>query len=459
MSAVIFRAFTTKEDRDNIASELVIKFPKNSGKEPILMYSRDDETINVPKYWAKSNRLPICIKSYQVDEECDYQDEIIQSFSYLGQILDHQHQIVDETVHNIIRDGCSLISTYTGSGKSHMTCQVISKIGPIYPLYTNLIIINNKVLLGQWIVTILSSFNCDLMEIGTSGKLYQWFKHENGVKKKIIKNDTNITYPQIVVCMVRRIKYIPDQLLNTVNLMVVDEAQDLCSEMSIKLLLEISPLNLLFCTATPVRDDGSTKFIEVMCPKSNYVRLANPHEYNIKVVNTGVTLKNIRTISKKDWAELRNLLCSSEIRNKLILNIINRIGDQRSMILTDRIKHANLLNDLFHQNSIESSVIVDKVTKKNYVPKRVLICTTSKAGTGFDEKTFCDEQYEISNFNNMIITMSIKSHQKWIQYIGRMRGGGDIYYLLDKGKVFNNHFNDLIDAMNEYEMKYNISRV
>ena len=59
-----------------------------------------------------------------------------------------------------------------------------------------------------------------------------------------------------------RIDKIPQELLDAVGFLIIDEAHTFCTETRIKSLLRVKPRYIISCTATPDREDGLYSMIE-----------------------------------------------------------------------------------------------------------------------------------------------------------------------------------------------------
>jgi len=452
MSVKIPRPFVSKKVGKKIVDDLTIRFPKDSDKAPIPMYLNLDGDIILPKYYglilADEYNLPIDIRV----EELGIPDEEDRLKFLIELTIDRVDQsvVIEECMQYLFDYGSVILASYTGSGKTIMACKLISNLLSKDDDSLAMIITGRTGLMDQWAESIDISLDVGYAVIGLKKS-----KLCRGGGLPVIFEDV-----RILICMEKRISKLDEATLARVKVLVIDEGHDLCTKCSIENILSINhPEHIVVCTATPVRDNGSTIFLEnLTCGK--IVRRYDPRHHELRCINTGVKTSSIKVNSKNDWQLVKKYLYSNTHRTNVVVEYVIANIDLNPMILVDYTKQADELKEIFESRDYGCSLIMEKVKKKDYTPKQILICTTGKCGTGFDEKSFCGRGVDVPDRQLLIITLSIKVKDRIAQWIGRNRHPEPIIgYLKDTGKAFDNHYKAVIQTLQMNKVDYTETKI
>lgn len=125
---------------------------------------------------------------------------------------------------------------------------------------------------------------------------------------------------------------------------------------------------------------------------------------------------------------LINELWEDEERNRLIFDQIKRYSNRKILILTDRIEHIKLLEELLIQNSIEYVAVHGSLSKKEQNENmqkvedaNLILATTSFFGEGID----------FPHLNTIIFATPISYYGRLVQYLGRIGRDGQKCLAID----------------------------
>lgn len=197
---------------------------------------------------------------------------------------------------------------------------------------------------------------------------------------------------------------------NTIGILIVDEAHIACASEMSKALLYFNPRVAIALTATPHREDGMDKALELYFGDYDTTRIIRIAKEPFLVYRLPTGIKPIFTYNsfgKKDWNSVITSLIESDVRNKLIIRLIEKFSEFTILVLTKRKTHCNILATELKRLNITNTVMTG-TTKKYDKTARVLLSTYSKLGVGFDD----------GRLNMLIVACSVKQVE---QYAGRLR--------------------------------------
>lgn len=130
-----------------------------------------------------------------------------------------------------------ILNASCGFGKSFCALKILEEIG-----VSSLILVDENLLLDQWVENITNDCIFDLNKLGIVGK-----GKEDYIDKDIIvaSKDTLINRPEII-----------DYINQNIGFVIVDEAHVASADIFQKVLKNLSPNRILGLTATPKRSDG-----------------------------------------------------------------------------------------------------------------------------------------------------------------------------------------------------------
>lgn len=277
------------------------------------------------------------------------------------------------------------------------------------------IIVNNIVLINQWIESIKTFFgdHVRLQLLTAKNKIIQGCQF-------YIMNAINVSKREIK-------EY--DQL--NIGLVIVDECHLIMTKIFSKSLHKLCPRYLLGLSATPFRPDGFDILLELYFGIKKVVRkLYHPHK--VHVIETKIKInpekdKNQNII----WTSVIDQQVNHENRNKIIIDLCQKHADRNILILTKRIKQIEYLQTELEKLNINVTSMKDNDIDfdKN---ARVLIATFKKVGTGFSHDKL-----------NMLI-LACDTEEYFMQYLGRVFRTPDvdpyIFDLVDSNPILRKHF-------------------
>lgn len=336
------------------------------------------------------------------------------NIKFTRQLFETQTPMYQQAILDLNMQLTANLNIYTGAGKTILATALVSYLSKL-----TLVLVTNTILLEQW----LSSFRrfttaiCYIVD-----GLFLGDPHTN-----------------VIICMTSRIHYIPTEWLSLIGTLIIDESHTFCSVSRVPAILSVCPKYIITASATPERDNNMHVMMEALSGTHRIIKISEK-PFIVTQYNTGynetIPIKN----DIPDWNALVNMLCEDEYRNSLILDLVKlHHKTQKILILTVRQEHVLYL----YQKINDMGVKCDYMTgnKKSYSDSNVLVGTTKKIGTGFDEESACEDFGGI-RISRLILAVSIKSLKLLEQVAGRVFRSDfpEIDYLVDDNKISGNHF-------------------
>jgi len=375
---------------------------------PIDFYLYDETTGNIKIPYKYSCVLFGCNLNKNIRHP-------IIDIKFTKQLFESQIDIYESALKSLT-DTCFVnLNIYTGAGKTILASKLVSMLSRV-----TLVLVTNTILCPQWYKTMINY---------TTSKPY--------IVDGILTCDP---YTNVLICMTSRIHYIPQEWLNLVGTLVIDESHTFCSASRVQALLSTTPLYCITCSATPIRDDGMHVMMECLSGIDRIIRISKK-PFNVTRYNTGYNPEiPLTRDGMTNWSELVNMMCGDEERNNIILDLIKKYANtDKILVLTTRQEHVYQL----HKMILALGIKCDYMTgiKKSYSDSTVLVASIKKVGTGFDEESAC-EDFNGIRINRLILPVSIKSVSLLEQVAGRVFRSQfpEIDYLIDDNKVSEKHF-------------------
>lgn len=429
MSRSIEKNSLTKEKRDEICKKCVVKMTPNviyrtGGRRPIKPQAKTIITLEeCEKYYKLPFRTAKILGFYS--HRLELEPKV--GFSKNTVTLRHfQENAIFLSLEKIKKYKTLLIKFPPGFGK---TITAISLWR--YIRNKTVILINRSTLIESWKNTISLCF-------GEDHNIKVWIVGED----KVPEYDADI-----IICMAQRFKHIPEEVRLNVGTMIVDEAHLFCTPSHIKPLLSFSPNYIIFATATPVKNDGSSQIIDHFIEKDSWLTYVSKRPYIVHSIFTGFNLIDMCRENEKEvtYQNKYKFAHRDSRRNDLIKHIVKLSQEQQKkcMVLTTTQEHVKILSEHFSDlDCVVAEFYKNIKTCSNY---NVLIGTVPKIGTGYDEATVC-KQFDNVKSNVLILCTSIKSENLFEQLIGRiMRGDAPhVVWLIDDDSNPKHHLYDML---------------
>ena len=335
-------------------------------------------------------------------------------FNFIQPLYEIQEDPAMKALNELNSKGSTILNLHTGSGKTVIGAFLAAKMHKL-----TLILIASTVLIPQWQKTFIDFTDAKVWIVGEEPP----------------------PFAHIIVCMDTRFSKLPSSYLQSIGTIIIDEAHQFCTSTRAECLLGCSPAYVIAMTATLERKNGMHSMIHAICgPES--IRKISTKPFNVYRYNTGISVptKLTRT-GDVNWPDITSKLCESKERNSLIIDLIRNNPGFKILVLTWLVEHVEFL-------SIQLSMLNENVdfmagNKKSYTDSRILIGTISKIGTGFDEKTACQD-WNGFRLNILILVGSMKNRGLLEQVAGRVFRSEfpQIIHFVDDMKISENHWNE-----------------
>jgi superfamily II DNA or RNA helicase len=276
-----------------------------------------------------------------------------------GSLLDRQKEIRTSVFDILNRTHSVLLCLHTGFGKTIFTIYLMHKLRK-----HTLILCHRKIIIEQWKEAVLKYLPEVSVDIWTP-------------KMSIDKQ------PDILIANASSITKWSVDRYKQYGLLVADEVHTMCTEQMSRGFSLICPQYVIGLSATPFREDGLDRLLELYIGPEMVVREMKK-QFNVYKVNTGFTPRVEYTADGgTDWNSVLESQAQSPERNQLLVNLIRFFSTRVILVLVKRVDHAHTLCQLLKEKGENVDVFLGSSKKANY-DSRVLIATYSKGGVGFD---------------------------------------------------------------------------
>lgn len=389
-------------------------FNKGPTKEPIEFYISTTEYIDLPMAFAAAltQQLPNRnLKHYKLSKE-----EL--AFKKDCSLYPKQVEVGKTALEYLNNYGGVHLGLYTGFGKTIMSTWLSCQLG-----YLTLVFMNRTPLIKQWKKSYTDFTNAKIWVVG---------------EKFPPVSDGN--YISVILCMNGRFHNIPQQLVNLIGTVIVDESHNFCTKGNVNCLLGTKPRYFISCSATLKRDDGMENMITSIIGNKNEIHRHYSEPFNFYEYKTGISVSiHKNSQGTTDFSRLITDLCECQERNKIITDLILQEKDKKILVLTGRVNHCKRLFEILKEKNENVDFLAGK--KNLYNDSRVLLGTYDKIGEGFDEANFCDD-YKGIRLNMLILCTTFKSIKRLTQTCGRVFRAQmpTIYDMVDEIKLAKTHF-------------------
>ena len=403
MSVIIPIEELNEKQKIKLEDELLITIENGSGmfKQVSYFYPYElvENNVIVPFDYGV-NKMKRSRRNREDFEKCD--------LKFIGKLRPEQSKVRDEMFEVMNKYGCVMLSAHVGFGKTLMAVYISSKM----KMKTLIIIPNKVVLIDQWV------------------KSYEKFTFEPNVQVLKTKDELD---PEAEVYIMNGINILkkPRDFFKNIGCVIVDEAHLLVSEKMSKCLRYVQPRYLLGLTATPYRPDSFDKLLKLNFGEKVVFRKLNREHMVYKVMTKFVPDSKIGNNGKVDWNSVLSSQAESEVRNDIILRIVQLFFDRVFLILCKRVKQAHYLVEKLSEMGEDVTSLIGQ-NKDFEHTSRILVATSSKAGVGFDHP----------RLNTILLAGDLEEY--FIQYLGRCMRTRDgipyIFDLVDEHNVLKRHW-------------------
>jgi len=408
-------------DNPQIKTLLALRKPLYNTPKQIKNYEEDEEYLKLPRgvlgfvlKILKQNAV-----SYSID---DKRVSIKEEFPLIKYEL-RDEQIL--AISKVLKKDFSICVAPPGFGKTLIGAKMIEQ-----RKVNTLIVVNKNMLLDQWIQRFVDYFGMNKKEIGFLGK------------------SKNKLTGKLDIATMQSLKNKPE-IIKNYSFVIVDECHHIPAvtfEQIIKLFCGKYVLGL---SATPNRKDGLEPILFQQLGQISYeYKKKRTITHRVKVVNTDFTSQ------ADNYAQLINEITIDKHRNDLIINEVKEYINRKILVLTDRIEHINILEELLIKNNLKYVSIHGSLGKKEQQENleqiessNLILATTSYFGEGID----------FPHLNTIIFVTPISYYGRLVQYLGRVGRDGQECLAIDlldsKNAMLNSTFKKRLEGYKQMHYK------
>ncbi|MCT7529298.1 DEAD/DEAH box helicase [Aliarcobacter cryaerophilus] len=324
----------------------------------------------------------------------------------------------EDAIKEILKYDSSICVAPPGFGKTLIGAKIFEQRA-----VKTLIIVNKNMLLDQWISRFVDYFGYKKSDIGFLGK------------------SQNRLNGNIDIATMQSLNNIPE-LVENYTQVIVDECHHIPALTFEQIVKNFKGKYILGLSATPNRKDELDPIL--------YQQLGNiSYEYKKPKTHTNrlLVIKTEFTSSADNYAAIINELVSNEDRNRQIVKTIKENIDRKILLLSDRIEHLNLLENILKEEKIDFVSVHGSQNKKEQVKNMQKVKTSSLI---LATSSFFGEGIDFPHLNTIIFATPISFYGRLIQYLGRIGRGNQeclaIDFLDSKNAMLNSTYKKRLEG-------------
>lgn len=323
------------------------------------------------------------------------------------ELRDEQKIVRKEALNVLSKTGSVIVSTYTGFGKTAISISLSTTVK-----MQTMVIVNKLILMKQWEESI--------------NKFCKW-----ATIQKIKSGDEIDPKAHFIIVNAINIPKRSRACYQNIGLVIVDECHLIMAETLSKGMQYLTPRYLIGLSATPYREDGLDKLLDLYFGETKIYR-GMKREHAVYKVETGFQPKiEFASNGKLNWGVVLDSQAMDEARNDIIVDIVCNHIDRIFLILVKLVKHGEIIRDKLEAKGVKVGTLFGKAQDYDK-DSQVLIGTNSKVGTGFDD----------NRLNALILAADVEAY--FLQYLGRVFRTETvvplIFDLIDNNSVLKRHF-------------------
>lgn len=324
----------------------------------------------------------------------------------------------EDAIKEILKYDSSICVAPPGFGKTLIGAKIFEQRA-----VKTLIIVNKNMLLDQWISRFVDYFGYKKSDIGFLGK------------------SQNRLNGNIDISTMQSLNNIPE-LVENYTQVIVDECHHIPALTFEQIVKNFKGKYILGLSATPNRKDELDPIL--------YQQLGNiSYEYKKPKTHTNrlLVIKTEFISSADNYAAIINELVSNEDRNRQIVKTIKENIDRKILLLSDRIEHLNLLENILKEENIDFVSVHGSQNKKEQVENMQKVKTSSLI---LATSSFFGEGIDFPHLNTIIFATPISFYGRLIQYLGRIGRGNQeclaIDFLDSKNAMLNSTYKKRLEG-------------
>lgn len=363
---IVLKDLTTQDHRKYTNSLTVRPFSFGEPTPSFECYTHNEEgELVVPRYWA-TKEIGI-----QPDMPPPVTDEGPHDWSFKGTLRPSQEDIMQSLLPIFDPDkrwGGGVLSIQCGGGKTCCAIYLMTRLK-----MKTLVVVHKEQLLYQWKESIEKFTNLDV------GLIRQ--------------NKIETTQP-IVIGMLQSLSLrdYPPEILASFNFLVVDEVHNIATKTFSKALMRITPPYTLGLSATPQRQDGTSKVFHWFLGPMLYRKTAREAAQGgdaavqVKIHSFPVHFKEIS--GNHGLSIMLSKLAQNKERTRriknIILDILSNSPSRNIIVLSSRIDQLKELQQDLETSSLYIGGMKQKDLDHALQHAQVLLATYEMANEGFD---------------------------------------------------------------------------
>ena len=342
-------------------------------------------------------------------------------------LREYQKPLCRQVFQFLSQAGCGTKHMGTGAGKTLTSVYEACRL----KLFT-LVVHPFVVLQQQWVDAFRKNSNAKVWEPGSK---------------------TPIEEAQVVVCSKWSYSKVPEEFLNKVGLLIVDEVHRFYTRDSVGSLLCTQPNFVIACSATPFKKDKDLMLNRLV--GEEIVRYQVEKKYKILRIDTQIKIPLVTRQSgpggtrRPDWTGIENEIANNSARTELIVKIVRQTvaSGLKMFVITKRSEHRKQIVERLTALGVSVDYLSDR--KHKYNEADVLVANFGKAATGLDEATNC-LNFSGKQTRVLLIASSIKDPEAVAQMVGRVRHSAPIIMdLVDQNRILLNHWKARLKVYND----------
>jgi len=397
LSASLINTFKDFASFDNPQVKVLLNLRKPLYNIPrvIKNYEEDEHFLKLPR------GLLYKIKDYLKENDVNYsvEDKRLCKKESFPKIVFTLRPEQEDAIKEIKKYDFSLCIAPPGYGKTLIASKMI-EVREVNVL----VLVNKNMLLDQWIERFVDYFSMNKKEVGFLGKS---------------KNTLN---KRLDIATMQSLKNQPE-LIKEYSFVIVDECHHIPAVTFEQIIKNFRGKYILGLSATPKRKDGLQEILYEQVGKVAY-------EFRKKrdITHKFVLVETEFTSNSDNYSTLINEIGADNTRNELIISHIKKHIKRKILLLSDRIEHINILQEMLEENNIDYLSIHGSMSKKEQQAniklveeKSLILATTSYFGEGID----------FPHLNTIMFVTPISYYGRLVQYLGRVGRNGQECLALD----------------------------
>lgn len=324
----------------------------------------------------------------------------------------------EDAVNEVLKYDSSICVAPPGFGKTLIGAKIFEE-----RVCKTLIIVNKNMLLDQWISRFVEYFSYSKKELGYLGK---GENRLNGYLDIATMQSLNNNL----------------EVIKSYSQVIVDECHHIPALTFEQIIKNFKGRYILGLSATPNRKDELDPILYQQLGLISYsYKRPKTDENSLLIVRTDFVS------SLDNYASIINELIEDTNRNNQIIETLKKYKDRKILLLSDRIEHLNILEELLKKEKLEFVAVHGSQNKKEQVENLQRVKTSSLI---LATSSFFGEGVDFPHLNTILFATPISYYGRLIQYLGRIGRGNQeclaIDFLDSKNAMLNSMYKKRVEG-------------